>query len=225
MTPEEYKKAIITIGKEHLATLPAAEFPGKIVLVDNSQKLNEIIKELRNVPLLGFDTETRPSFKRGLSYDVALIQLSTQDTCYLIRTKEVGFPKELIGLIENPDIIKVGLSLHDDFHNIKKVVNIDPKGFIDLQPYVKEFKIADNSLSRIYGILFEERISKGQRLTNWEAPELTESQQHYAALDAYACLKIYNYLREGKFRPQESKYLVIPPDPIETNPENIDCES
>ena len=221
MDQKDLNKAFVSISKEKLCTLPVASYPGRIELIDNPSKLDYAIAELKKAPIIGFDTETRPSFRRGQLYNVALIQLATPDCCYLFRTNEIGFPKKLIALLEDSDILKVGLSIHDDFHNLRRVTEIDPRGFIDLQNYVKEFKIADNSLSRVFGILFGKRISKGQRLTNWEAAELTDSQQNYAALDAYACIKIYCYLKEGKFNPYNSEFLTFPPEPEEEPEEKI----
>lgn len=220
MTPQEYNKAIVTIGKDRLSTLPTAEFEGKLVVIDNESKLEDAINFLKKAKIIGFDTETRPSFKKGLCYNVALIQLATPECCYLFRTNLIGYPKELIEILENPDILKVGLSIHDDFHSLRKVTELEPQGFIDLQSFVKEFKISDNSLSRVYGILFDKRISKGQRLTNWEASELSEAQQVYAALDASACIQIYEYLKAGKFDPKTSKYLTLLPESEEESHES-----
>lgn len=217
MTQKEFDRAIVTISKEQLAKLPIAVYEGKICLVDTPDKMEEAVKHLKEAKIIGFDTETRPSFKRGHTFKMALIQLCTQDCCYLFRTNEIGYPKELIDILEDPNILKVGLSIHDDFHNLRRVTNIEPKGFIDLQTFVKDYKIADNSLSRLYGILFGYRISKGQRLTNWENAELTPLQKNYAALDAFACISIYNYLTQGKFNPKESKYLTLPTEPETEN--------
>ncbi|MCH5239713.1 MAG: 3'-5' exonuclease domain-containing protein 2 [Muribaculaceae bacterium] len=213
MTPEEFKKAIVTIPKERLAELPAASYKGNIVTIDSARNFEEALNALREAPIIGFDTETRPSFRKGQHFDVALIQLATPDSCYLFRTNIIGFPQQLKEILEDPDKLKVGLSIHDDFHNLRKATEIEPQCFIDLQAYVKDFKIADNSLSRLYGILFGERISKGQRLSNWEAAELTQPQKEYAALDAAACIKIYTFLSQGKFKPEESPYLTLPPEP------------
>ncbi|MCH5228943.1 MAG: 3'-5' exonuclease domain-containing protein 2 [Muribaculaceae bacterium] len=215
MTPGEFERAIITISKEHLATLPAAEYPGEICLIDRKNQVADAVSELKESKIIGFDTETRPSFKRGQHYSVSLIQLATPDKCFLFRTNLIGYPKELIKLIEDPEILKVGLSIHDDFINLRKSATFSPQGFVDLQSFVKEFKIADNSLSRVYAILFGKRISKGQRLTNWEANELTQQQKIYASLDANACIQIYQFLKDGKFDPHTSEYLVLPPEPIE----------
>lgn len=200
---------ILTISKEKLATLPAAGFPGNITLIDKESDVQNAIEEIRKNKIIGFDTETRPSFKKGHSYKLALIQLATPDTAYLFRTNMIGLPKPLIDLLEDEDILKIGLSIHDDFHNLKKLGDINPCAFVELQNFVKQFGIADNSLSRLYGIIFGERISKSQRLTNWEAQELTEPQQIYAALDAYACLRIYNHLMEGNFNPATSPYIEV----------------
>lgn len=215
MTKEEFNKSIVTISKDHLALLSAAEYKGEIEVIDTDEALYDAVNDISKYGVIGFDTETKPSFRKGQQFNVALIQLATPKKAYLFRTNKIGFPQPLVNILQNPNILKVGVSIHDDFHNLKKVTEIDPCGFIDLQSYVKDFKIADNSLSRVYAILFDERISKSQRLTNWEAGDLTMAQKNYAALDAYACLRIYNHLKSGKFNPAESPYLTSPPSPIE----------
>ena len=225
MTEKDFKRSIITISKDALANLPAAEYNGKICVIDKPEDVDSAVRDLRTADIIGFDSETRPSFKRGQCYNVSLIQLATPDCCYLFRTNKIGFPKELIDLFEDSGLTKVGLSIHDDFHNIRKIANVEPQSFIDLQAYVKKYKIADNSLSRLYGILFGKRISKSQRLTNWENKTLSESQQHYAALDAAACVEIYKYLEQGLFNPSDSPYLTLPPEPVIENPEGNNSEN
>lgn len=223
MTSDNYTNAIVTIDKETLAELPAAPYNGPISLIDDKSQIADAIENLRKSPIIGFDTETKPSFKRGEYHDVALIQLATPTQSFLFRINCIGLPSELVDLFEDPKILKVGLSIKDDFHNLAKITEIYPQNFIDLQTFVKDYRIADASLSRIYAILFGQRICKGQRLTNWEAEELTEAQKIYAALDAFACIQIYNHLKNGSFDPLQSKYLTIPetidPGPNETNAE------
>lgn len=210
MTSEH--RHIVTISKADLALLTAETYQGSIEVIDTFEMVDHAVATLRDAEIIGFDTETRPSFKKGQSFHVALLQLSTHECCYLFRLNVIGMPDSLKALLEDDDKLKIGLSLHDDFHNLAKICQLKPAGFIDLQTYVKDFMIADNSLARIYAILFGKRISKGQRLTNWEAKHLTDAQQSYASLDALACIHIYEHLKGGNFDPWKSEYLqeVIP---------------
>lgn len=198
----------IAIGKDILSQMPPVIYEGGIQVVDTPEKARVALRELSRARLVGFDTETRPSFKKGLLHKVALMQLATDDFCFLFRLNKIGVTEGLVNFLNDPDIIKVGLSIHDDFNSLRRSAEIDPQGFIELQDYVKRFGIIDNSLQKIFAIIFGQHISKGQRLTNWEASELTEHQQNYAAIDAWACLKLYKYLRQGLFIPSDSPYIV-----------------
>jgi ribonuclease D len=193
--------------------MPTVTYDGLITVVDNLEVAEGAICEIRAAKCVGFDTETKPSFRKGKTHNVALMQISTDSKCYLFRLNKLGIFDELKALLEDENIIKIGLSIHDDFNVMRRTCDINPKGFIDLQTYVKQFHIMDISLQKIYAILFGERISKNQRLTNWEAEALTEGQQHYAAIDAWACLRIYNHLRSGAFVPAESQFVVEPHEP------------
>lgn len=204
------KEFIISISKEELSSLPAARFEGRIHVIDTITGLENALADLRSFKTIGFDTETRPCFKKGQSNHVSLVQLATPTTCYLIRINKTGLDRGLVKLLEDARVQKVGLSIHDDFHNLRKLGDLEPEGFVELQTYVKPFHIVDNSLTRIYAVVFGQRISKGQRLTNWEATELTKAQQAYAALDAAACLRIHEELRLGNFHPERSPYIHYP---------------
>jgi len=183
-----------TISKEQIASLPKAIFPGRIIVIQTKKESEKAAAYLEKYHTLGFDTETRPSFTKGTYRKIALMQLSTEDTCFLFRLNHIGIPESLSRLLINPDIKKIGLSLKDDFSAISKRMQLEPQNFIELQAFVKRFGIEDNGLQRIYAILFGEKISKGQRLTNWEADILSDAQLKYASLDAWACLRIYNKL-------------------------------
>lgn len=200
----------ISITKQQLADMPAVIYHGGITVADNRIAAIKALTLLRAESAVGFDTETRPSFRKGKTNNVSLIQIATQSHCYLFRINIIGFIPELRRFIEDSSVIKIGLSLKDDFFVLHKINEFIPESFIDLQEFTKKYFISDNSLQKIYGILFGERISKFQRLSNWEAPELSESQQNYAAIDAWACLKVYRYLSEGKFNPAASPYIVRP---------------
>lgn len=149
-------------------------------------------------PILGIDSETRPSFTKGQSHKVALLQISSEECCFLFRLNMTGLTQPLVDLLENPGIIKVGLSLKDDFMMLHKRAPFNQQSCIELQDYVRQFGIQDKSLQKIYAILFKEKISKSQRLSNWEADVLSDGQKQYAATDAWACLNIYNLLQELK---------------------------
>ena len=196
----------VHISKEQIAELEKVTFPGNIHVVDSMAKVKSAVTFLNKCDRLGFDTETRPSFKRGVTYKVALMQISTLTDCFLFRLNIVGMPDILKEFLENENITKIGISLKDDFVVLGKVTDANPHGFIDLQHLVPEYGIGDAGLQKIYAIIFGERISKNQRLTNWEAGELSLGQQVYAAIDAWACLKIYNHLEANGFIPTESKY-------------------
>ncbi len=154
----------------------------------------DAVDYLKQFDTIGFDTETKPVFKKNVSHKVALMQLSTMDKCFLFRLNQIHYPDELDDLICSNDVVKIGLSLRDDFAALRKRSNCRPLNFIDLQTIVHDYGIKDLSLQKIYAILFNKKISKNQRLSNWEAKVLKDSQQMYAAIDAWACLKIYNYL-------------------------------
>lgn len=196
----------ITISKDVLADLPTVNYPGGIgavTMVDNISKAKIAIRAIKKHRLIGFDTETKPSFKRGQTNKVALLQLSTGAHCYLFRLTVPGIYEMIRPILEDQEIRKIGLSIHDDFNALRRRGELNPQGFLDLQDYCKSFFIDDISLQKIFAILFHEKISKSQRLTNWEAESLNESQQIYAAIDAWACLKIYNFLKSGDFNPYE----------------------
>ncbi len=177
--------------------MPIIAFEGRIITIDTVADTDKAVKTLSNEKVVGIDTETRPSFRKGVHHDVSLIQLSTADTCFLIRLNRVDMPDSLVSLLENKAITKVGISLHDDYQALNKRKKFKAEGFFDLQKYVKEFGIEEMSLQKIYAIVFGRRISKNQQLTNWENDVLTDKQKIYAATDAWACLNIYNRLKQN----------------------------
>lgn len=185
---------IKNITKGEIAVMPKEEFTGSITVIQNEKEAQRAVDYLSSYPMVGFDTETRPSFKKGQTYKIALIQIAVEDTCFLFRANKIDIPVCLVRFLTDDSIRKIGLSLKDDFGAMRKRSNLVPAGFLDLQSYVRSFGIEDASLQKIYAILFNKRISKGQRLTNWEAEVLTDAQKKYASLDAWACLKIYNRL-------------------------------
>lgn len=181
------------IAKSEIAQMPPELFEGRIIVIHSASEVTKAVEYLKRSPILGIDTETRPSFAKGKTYEVALLQISTEDTCFLFRLNYIGMPELLVELLQNEQL-KVGLSLRDDIHNLQRKHKFEPRGFLDLQTYVKGLGIEAQSLQKIYALLFGKKISKSQRLTNWEADILTDRQKGYAATDAWACVRIHQYL-------------------------------
>ncbi|NDV47759.1 3'-5' exonuclease domain-containing protein 2 [Paludibacter sp. 221] len=198
------------ITKEEINLLPIVHFGGEIIVVDNVFGVEAAIDEIRKHPILGIDTETKPSFKKGKNNRVSLIQISTLEKCFLFRLNKIDFPPALINFLGDNDIKKIGLSLRDDFAGLNKFHRIKPKNIIDIQSIVKSYGIMELSLQKVYAIIFGEKISKSQQLSNWENEELTEQQQRYAATDAWACLKIYlELMRNEPLSPKEIEQLIL----------------
>ncbi|MCP9611932.1 3'-5' exonuclease [Coprobacter tertius] len=185
----------ISITKEEISGMEQEMFQGRIIVIQTLNEADKAVDYLSGFKVLGFDTETRPSFKKGHTHRVALIQISTEDTCFLFRINIIGFTESLKGLLNNDKITKIGLSIHDDFTMLNRVSSFEPRNFIELQSFVKQYNICDMSLQKIYAIIFGKKISKSQRLSNWEAENLTPGQQKYAATDAWACIQIYKKLK------------------------------
>jgi ribonuclease D len=185
------------ITVEELAKSELSWFKGEIVLVDNLETFYEVFPRLLESELLGFDTETRPTFKKGRKNAVSLIQLSTGELACLFRINKIGLPDELVNLLSDPSVIKAGVAVHDDIRFLKGVKKFSPGGFIDLQTFVKDFGIKSSGLKKLAAIVLGFRISKRQQVTDWEAEQLTEAQQIYAATDAWVCHQIYKKLING----------------------------
>jgi ribonuclease D len=187
-----------TISKEEVNELPLVFFEGEIIVVDTEKKAKEAIKVLRKQKIVGIDTETKPSFKKGQSHKVALLQIATADQCFLFRLNKIDFPETLAAFLSRKSIQKIGLALRDDFIGLNKHYNFKPENIIDLQSIVNSYGILEKGLQKIFAIVFNQKISKSQRLSNWESEELTDKQQLYAATDAWAPLMIYQALKQAR---------------------------
>lgn len=183
-----------TISNEEAAQLPAAHFDGQIVIVDSDEQIESVCQDLASQRIIGFDTETRPSFKAGQMNKVALLQLSTHERCYLIRLCRMKLHNPLLAILSSPDIIKIGADVEGDIRALHVLRHFRERGFIDLQRIIADWGVEEKSLRKMAAIVLGERVSKAQRLSNWEAAVLTPQQQMYAATDAWACIAIYEKL-------------------------------
>lgn len=183
-----------TISKEEVNQLPIASFTGEIIVVDDMDKFHQAMKILKKHKLVGLDTETRPSFQKGEQNKISLLQISTENQSFLFRINLIQFPDELKRYLAKFSVKKIGLALRDDIIGLQKLGNFKARNLVDLQSIVNDYGIMELSLQKLYAILFKGKISKKQRLSNWEKAELTEAQKLYAATDAWATLMIYKEL-------------------------------
>jgi len=179
------------IDNDEIVKLPRLSFEGEAFVISTENELREKIKLFSTSSILGFDTESKPSFKKGRNNGIALVQLSDEKTALIIRVKEVGLPNELVAILENEKIVKVGAAIRDDLKGLKSIRNFNPKGFVDLQQIAVNYNIEGQSVRKLAAIVLGVRVSKSQQLSNWEAESLSFAQIDYAATDAWVCREIY----------------------------------
>lgn len=202
--------------KKLIPTLPRIVFSGRKVVVISEAEAEKAVDYLLKQDILGFDTETRPAFKKGITHKVALLQVSTYDTCFLFRLNRIGLCPAIVRLLESTSVKKVGLSWGDDLAGLHRRGDFEAKGFIDIQDHMNEIGIVDKSLAKLYANIFGERISKREQLSNWEADVLSEKQQNYAATDAWATIMLYNEYERLKLM-GDYELIVVPEEVPETN--------
>lgn len=183
------------ISNDETAQLPAIEFRGEIRVVERERDIAEACEYLSREPLIGFDTETRPSFRPGVMYRVSLLQLSTPERCYLFRLNKIPLAKPILRLLGDENVLKIGADVAGDLRSLRQLRRFRDGGFVDLQTIAPQWGIGEKSLRKLSAIVLGRRVSKAQRLSNWEATTLTEKQKRYAATDAWVCIRIYDRLR------------------------------
>lgn len=199
------------ISNEQTALLPAVEFRGEIRIVEHERDIAPACKYLMQQPVVGFDTETRPSFRAGVMYRVSLLQLSSAERCYLFRLNKIPLAKPILQLLESRQVLKIGADVAGDLRSLRQIRHFRDGGFVDLQTIAPDWGIEEKSLRKLSAIVLGKRVSKAQRLSNWEAATLTDKQRLYAATDAWVCTRIYERLqhtpkikRPGARTPQTS---------------------
>ena len=189
-----------SISKEEINELPLGQFEGEIFLIDQLEDVEEVVEFLEKQTLIGFDTETRPTFKKGQFNHVSLLQLSTETQAFLFRLNAIGFPDSLRNLLERKHVVKIGAAVHDDLKALKKLTDsFYPQSFFDLNDELKKVGFLNVGVRNLSGMVLKIRISKSEQVSNWEAENLTERQMRYAATDAWACLEVFKALRSGGY--------------------------
>ena len=189
------------ISNEQTALLPAVEFRGEIRIVEHERDIAAACKTLAEQPVIGFDTETRPSFRPGVTFRVSLLQLSTPQLCFLFRLNKIPLAKPILQVLESQDILKIGADVAGDLRSLRQIRHFRDAGFVDLQTIAPQWGIGEKSLRKLSAIVLGQRVSKAQRLSNWEAATLTDKQQLYAATDAWVCTRIYEQLLRTPKKP------------------------
>jgi ribonuclease D len=184
------------ITNEEILALPLSSFSGEIIVVEDAKHVPGVVKTLKGFDLLGFDTETRPAFRKGVINEVALLQFATEEKAFIFRLNKTGLPPSLASLMADPEIIKAGAAIRDDIRSLQRLARFRPAGFVELQELVKEHNIRDSGLRKMAGIVMGIQISKSQQVTNWERQVLTDAQLVYAATDAWVCYEIYRRLNQ-----------------------------
>ena len=192
-----------TITREEINLLPLVRFEGPIHVIDTKAQIEPAINRLMEEPVLGFDTETKPSFKKGVSYSPALIQFSTDKEAWLFRIHSKGIHPIILKLLQDEQTIKVGVALHDDIKHLQKVRKFKAAGFMDIAALAHDAGILKRGLRNMTGILLGGRLSKSAQLTNWAQATLNENQLAYAATDAWVSLKLYHKFSELGLLTQE----------------------
>lgn len=205
--------------KEAIHELPQVLFTGRIIVITSEKKAEKAVDFLLKQSILGVDTETRPVFRKGQSYKVSLLQVATHDTCFLFRLNILGITPSIKRLLENTETKMIGLSWHDDLLALHKRSDFKKGNFIDLQDIIGDLGIKDLSLQKLYANLFRQKISKRQRLTNWNNETLSEKQKQYAATDAWACIQLYEEIMRLK---ESGDYQLVE---VEEEPKNNELKN
>ena len=200
------------VTKDEINELPLIRYEGEVVVVNSPEELSVALSDLNKQPVIGFDTESRPSFRKGEYYPISLLQIATPGLVYLIRINKTGFTPGLKSLFENSSIIKAGISILDDLRELQKFTHFKPTAVLDLNQVAQAAGIKNIGVRSLSAIILGVRISKSQQTSNWERDTLSKSQIYYAATDAWICLQLFEKLeRWGYIQPGEHLFQMPPP--------------
>ncbi|MDR3329131.1 MAG: 3'-5' exonuclease domain-containing protein 2 [Prevotellaceae bacterium] len=206
------------ITHDEIEAMPYVAFGGSITVVEKPEQAVEAGRYLMQETLLGYDTESRPSFERGVRYGLSLVQLSSASRAFLFRVDKMGVPPALVEVLQSPKILKVGAAIGEDIHGVQRLCRFTPDSFVDLQKMVEAYGIEDKALKKMAAIVLGLRISKSQQTSNWAASRYSDEQKSYAATDAWICREIYLKLLTITPPPAPPKAAAPAPAPTEAKP-------
>jgi ribonuclease D len=189
-------KVEISIPKESVNDYPLGRYEGPIDLIASDEALLTAVEELRSEPILGFDTESRPVFRRGQSYPPALLQLAGKEKVWLFQLQLFSQLEGLYSVLADPAIIKAGVAIRDDIKKLQEIHPFEAGGFVEIADFTQKAGIVNTGLRNLTAIFLNFRISKGAQVSNWARKELTQAQIRYAATDAWVSRQLYCRLME-----------------------------
>ncbi len=188
-----FKKEITV---DEINNLELKKYSGKVLVIDSKKLIKNSCEEIKKNNIIGIDTETKPSFEKGIKNSVSLIQIATVKNVYLFRINKIEFPDELLDIFSDITIIKVGIAIHDDVRDLKRIKNFKDRSFIDLNNLAKDYGFISIGAKKLSALILGIRISKKQQLSNWETDRLSTKQIDYAATDAWICREIFIKIKE-----------------------------
>jgi ribonuclease D len=195
------------LSSQHINSLPIIRFKGEIIMINTPEKADEHLSRLFQHPAIGFDTESRPSFKKGITYPLAIVQLATHETAYLLQIEKIRVPDILVDLFCNRKIKKIGIGIKNDLEKLQSIRPFIPNDFIDLSAIATRKGIIQVGARALSARYLEHRVTKNAQRSNWSNSNLSEKQKIYAATDAWICLQIYPLLIEdpSEYRQPEAR--------------------
>lgn len=189
--PELPKHSGRHLSKAEINELPLIALEAEIRVLDTVQSMKFAVEELKEEPHLGFDTETRPSFKKGEYHPPALVQMATDSRVYLFRISKTRTIAPLIPIFESPTILKTGVAIHEDVKELRKIEDFKPSGFVEITDITTKLNYEIQGLRALTALLLGRRISKAAQVSNWSRARLTSKQIRYAATDAWVSREVY----------------------------------
>jgi ribonuclease D len=180
-----------SISREEMANLPIRRYEGEVRLLESAEALGRAGDEIRRERVLGFDTETRPAFRKGESYPPSLVQLAGASAVWIFQLQRADASVFLKEIFEAENAVKAGIGVTDDLRQLKKVFAFEQASVVDVGTLAKRRGIEQTGLRNLAGIVLGYRIPKGSRTSNWAAARLTRQQIAYAAMDAWAARELY----------------------------------
>ena len=185
----------LAITKEEVMEKPLQSYSGKVVIASDKKSIDAAVEEINNFEIVGFDTEAKPTFKKGQLRSISLVQVAIPEKVFLLRTMKDGMTDSIKSLLESNSICKVGIGLLDDYNLLKRLRSFEPAGFEDLNDTLEDLGAQNIGARNLAAMILDIRISKSAQTSNWEAEQLSEKQIRYAATDAWICLEIYQKLQ------------------------------